>query len=363
MKVARICIAVAAIATASSLIATVPAGAHTHSKPEPTPTVLTTEVAAPFNLDVRGGRVLVADGGLNKILRVTQHGSVSTVVADAPATTGVARARGYLAYTTTAGGPPAGITASGLHITRANGYHVFADTLAYEKAHNPDAGVHYGVTNPSQCVSYALSGAGFPVDYKGIVDSHAYSVAAFGKGWVVADAGANALLYVTNSGRISTLAVLPAQPATITPEIAAGLGVPGLAECGTFRYDFEAVPTDVEVGKDGFLYVTVLPGGPESAALGARGKVYRVNPWNGKVTLVASGLLGATNLAIWRGDIYVTELFAGRVSRVRHGGVTKFLDLPGALSIESGPRGLYVGTGVTGPSSVVRIDLSKGWRH
>jgi hypothetical protein len=167
---------------------------------------------------------------------------------------------------------------------------------------------------------------------------------------------------VSRSGKISTLAVLPAQPATITPEAAAALG---LDPCvGGVSYAFEAVPTDVEVGQDGFLYVTVLPGGPESAALGARGKVYKVNPWNGRVKEIASGLLGATNLALSGGRIYVTEFFAGRIARVTHGKVGEFLSLPGVVSIEAGPRGsLYAGTGLSGAPSVVRIEArSKGWK-
>ena len=45
------------------------------------------------------------------------------------------------------------------------------------------------------------------------MDSHAYSVARYKNKWVVADAGGNDLLWVTNRGKISTLAVLPSQPA------------------------------------------------------------------------------------------------------------------------------------------------------
>lgn len=364
MRFARTSIAIAALATASTLFGAAPAGAQS-PKPDPRTTVLTTAVAAPFNLDVRGGRVLVADGGLGQVVRVAKDATVTPVVASAPGTSGVATSRHgrYLAYTTTVGGPPAGpITASGLTITGPKGYSVMADTLAYETAHNPDAGIHYGVTNPSTCVRDALTGVGLPVDYTGAIDSHAYSVAAYGKGWVVADAGANALLRVSNSGKISTLAVLPAQPATITAEAAKAFHLP---DCVIgVSYAFESVPTDVEVGGDGFLYVTVLPGGPEDASLGARGKVYRVNPWNGKVKEIASGLVGATNLAVSDGKIYVTEFFAGRVSRISHGRVSAFLDLPGAVSVEAGRKGvLYVGTGLAGPPSVVRVDTTRGWRH
>lgn len=362
MRVARILIATTALAAAVSLVAVIPAGAHT-SRTAPIPTVLTTAVGAPFNLDVRDGSVLVADGGAGIIGKVKADGTVKSLVTGVTGASGVARSRGgrYLAYTSTDGGPPAGITASGLTIAGPGAYEVKADTLAYEKANNPDKAVHYGVDNPSQCVTDALTSVGFPVSYTGAIDSHAYSVAAYGKSFVVADAGANALLRVSRSGKISTLAVFPAQPAKITAEAASSLGLPNCVVGVTYK--FEAVPTDVEVGENGFLYVTTLPGGPEDPSLGARGKVFRVNPWNGKVKEIAGGLLGPTNLAISGGRIYVAELFAGRISLIKHGSVTEYLPLPGALAIEAGRHGtLYAASGITGAPSIVRIDTHKGWQ-
>ena len=89
-----------------------------------------------------------------------------------------------------------------------------------------------------------------------------------------------------------------------------------------------------------------------------------MNPWNGKVKEVATGLLGATNLALSGGKIYVAELFAGRISVIKHGLVAEYLPLPGALAVEAGRGGtLYAATGITGPPSIVRIDTHKGWRH
>ncbi len=362
MRVARILIATTALAAGVSLIVSVPAGAHGH-KAEPKTTVLTTAVGAPFNLEVRGDHVWVADGGPGLIGKVKADGTVKTVVSGVTGASGLALSSNgkYLAHTTTDGGP-GGISASGLTITGPHGYRAQADTLAHETANNPDGAVSYGVENPSQCVTDELTRVGFPVSYTGIVDSHAYSVAALGRGFVVADAGANALLRVNRSGDVSTLAVLPAHAAKITAEAAEALG---LADCVVgVTYRFEAVPTDVEVGGDGFLYVTTLPGGPEDPSLGARGKVFRVNPWTGKVREVASGLLGPTNLAISGGKLYVAELFAGRISVIRHGRVAEYLPLPGALAIEAGRGGsLYAATGITGPPSVVRIDTKLGWRH
>lgn len=366
MRITRTMIATAAVATGLSLVVVTPAGAHKNAPAKnPTTTVLTNAVGVPFNLEVSRGKVLVADGA-GSIGKVNADGTVTTVVDGVPGAAGVASSRNgrYLAYTTTegGGGPDVPITASGLTITGPNGYEVKADTLAFEQAKNPDGSVKYGVKNPSQCVIDELTRVGFPVSYTGIVDSHAYSVAAYGRRWVVADAGANALLWVNRSGKVSTLAVLPSQPATITAEAAATLG---LADCVVgVKYRFEAVPTDVEVGRDGYLYVTTLPGGPEDPSLGARGKVYRVNPWNGHVREVASGLLGATNLAISDGKIYVAEFFGGRISLIKHGRVSEYVALPGVLSVEAGPHGtLYAGTGLAGPGSVVKITTGKGWKR
>lgn len=362
MRVARILIATTAFAAGVSMVMAVPAGAHT-TRTVPLPTVLTSAVGAPFNIDVRRNSVLVADGGPGLIGKVKADGSVATVVGDVTGASGLARSWDgkYLAYTHTVGGE-GGITASGVTISGPHGFRAQADTLGYELARNPDKGVSYGVDNPSQCVTDELNRVGFPVSYTGLLDSHAYSLAAYGRNFILADAGANALLRISPTGRISTLAVLPAQSTRITAEAAAALGV---ADCVIgVTYKFEAVPTDVEVGADGYLYVTTLPGGPEDPSLGARGKVYRVNPWNGRVKEVASGLLGATNLAISGGRIYVTELFGGRISVIRHGSVSEYLPLPGALAVEAGPDGtLYAATGITGPASVIRIDTHRGWRH
>jgi hypothetical protein len=109
-------------------------------------------------------------------------------------------------------------------------------------------------------------------------------------------------------------------------------------DCAGATYNFEAVPTDVEV-RGGYLFVTTLPGGPEDPSLGARGKVYRVNPRTGDVKEIASGLLGATNLALKGGKIYVAELFGGQISVIKHGKPSKYMELPGVVAVETDPHG------------------------
>jgi hypothetical protein len=326
-------------ATCSALLLAMPLSASATPK-LPTASLVSDDLAAPFNIAFNGRGVYVADGGLNQVVRVRRDGTLKTIVDGATGTSGLAFSKDgrYLAYTTTEsgeppaeGGPPP-ITASGLNIKKRHKSPVYADTLAYEKANNPDQHVHYGVRHPSQCVKDAL---GDQASYKGLVDSHAYSVARYKKKWVVADAGGNDLLWVTNRGKIRTLAVLPSQPLKITEALAKAAGVPDTCPVVGLTYRFEAVPTDVEVGRDGYLYVTTLPGGPEDPSLGARGKVYRVNPHNGHIKLVASGFAGATNLAIGKhGKIFVAELFGGQISVIKHGKAHKYLSLPGVVAVE-----------------------------
>ncbi len=308
------------------------------------PVIKSRGVLAPFNLDIRGGTIRVADGFQNRVGRLKKDGSIATIAAKQPGASGVATSGDgkWLAFTTTVTKQDTfENTASGLHLWGPMGTRIYANTHAYETKYNPDKVYHYGVKNPSKCVSDALKAMQpqpWPVSYKGGIDSHAYSVAALKNRWVVADAGANALFSVSASGKVSTLAVLPPQPYTFDKAGAAALKLPDCVIGVT--YAFESVPTDVEVGRDGYLYVTTLPGGDESPALGARGKVYRVHPRTGKATVVASGFLGATNLAIGRrGEVYVAELFGGKITKLSLGKRSTLVSLPGVVAVETAPDG------------------------
>ena len=98
------------------------------------------------------------------------------------------------------------------------------------------------------------------------------------------------------------------------------------------------MPTDVEV-HDGLLYVTTLPGGPEDPSLGARGKVYTVDPATGDVTQIGKGFAGATDLAVSpQGKVYVTELFGGQVSTIKNGVAKKVFSVEQPAAIEWAQR-------------------------
>jgi hypothetical protein len=238
-----------------------------------------------------------------------------------------------------------------------------ADLGTYEVDHNPDAGVTYGFTDlPEGCEVPD----GYPFRYTGIVESHPYATEPWRDSVYVADAAGNDILRVDKRGRVHTVAVLPPVPAVVTAEIAAEVQFPECTIGAT--YLLEPVPTDVEVGKDGWLYVSSLPGGPESPSMPALGSVFKVHPRSGKVQQVATGFLSATNLAIGdRGEIYVTELFANRVSVIPRGSSTPqpFLTdvtMPAAVEVED--RALYLTTdalpGPEGPNGkVVKVELRR----
>lgn len=353
-------IAVAAVA-ASALVMVAPTSASATPTP-PTTTLLSNHVVAPYNLAITKSKLYVADGGLNALARVRADGTLKTI-ANGPAGEGsevagvaVSKRGGYIAYTTTEHPGEEENVNGALHIRDKYGATKTVSTFAYENRVNSDQGNTYGPTNPNlnQCVKDALTANhASTIPYAGIKDSHPFSVAAYGKNsWLVADAAGNDILKVNRKGHVSTVAVLPPQPVTFTPEIVHSLHLPG---CVTgLTYNFEPVPTDVEVGANGFLYVSTLSGSPLNG-----GSVYRVNPRNGHSKLVATGFAGATNLALFKGKIYVTELFAGDISVIKNGAPSPFLALPGALSVEAGRGHLYAGTGVAGPSLIVKIVKGK----
>lgn len=212
------------------------------------------------------------------------------------------------------------------------------DVATHEETVNPDQGNQYGFVDlPEDCAAQVPEDiGGFP--YSGDVDSNAYALDKLLNGdIVVADAGGNDLVRIDRKGNVSTLAVFPSQPITVPPEATAAFGLPDCVAGHEFH--FEPVPTDVELGPDGMLYVTLLPGGPEDGSAGARGKVMRVHPQTGAMAEVAGGFLGAVDLAVAPdGTIYVAELFAGQVSRVVGSASVPVLQInePGALEYARG---------------------------
>jgi hypothetical protein len=204
------------------------------------------------------------------------------------------------------------------HIVAGGPARTLANVGAYERNKNPDKKITYGFLGISKTCATKLPKDVGPAQYTGVVDSHPYSTEVVGDTVYLGDAGGNDILSIAADGTIKTVAVLPGTKVKVTKAVAAGLGLP---TCTVgLKYKFEPVPTDVEMGPDGWLYVSSLPGGPEDGSLGAQGRVYKVNPKSGKVVEVARGFISTVNVAVAdNGDVFVSQLFAGSIVRIPAG--------------------------------------------
>ncbi|MFD5215318.1 ScyD/ScyE family protein [Microbacterium sp. NPDC058345] len=343
-----------AAAAAAALALSLPTAASADSPPPP-PQEWSSQLGAPFSIALDGSRVYVADGATGTIGQLQPDGGIAPVVEGIPGLTGLAIRGATMAWGSSVedgSTEPPVILESGLNIRGPKGAVVYADLHAYEFANNPDAGNVYGITDPNPCVVEASGGA--PLSYTGLKDAHAYNVASWKGEWLVADAAANAVLRVTDSGQISTLAVLPPVPVTLTAETAGMLGLPACAAGET--YYVEPVPTGVAVGSGGKVYVTTLPGFPGESA--SQGALWQIDPRSGSVTQLASGLSGPTSAAVKGGDVYVAELFGAGVTKINGGVSSLYAPLSGALSVAVAANGTVWAATMDlagGPGKIVSI--------
>jgi hypothetical protein len=317
---------------------------------------ISSDYVGPLQFAVSRRHIYVADSFTSTLNQVGRSTPLAT--GPDPSTGGdiagvaVDQHNGAIAYTSSNGDH----STTTLTILRHGKKPVVADLSGFERRHNPDSINKYGVRNPSQCVKDVLNSMQIPVSYRGLVDSHPYSVTAIGNGsWAVADAGGNDIVKVDRWGHVSLISVLPSQPIKISAEFAAANNLPDCVIGVTYK--FEPVPTDVEVGRYGRLYVTTLPGGDFPNA----GSVYRVNRWSGSTHRIATGFNGATNLAIdGHGNIYVAEIFSGTLSKVAWGKPKPVLSLPGLVAVEYANGRLFASTapaatGGSGPGTIVLL--------
>jgi hypothetical protein len=76
-------------ATCSALLLAMPLSASATPK-VPTASLVSDDLAAPFNIAFNGRGVYVADGGLNQVVRVRRDGTLKTIVDGATGTSGLA---------------------------------------------------------------------------------------------------------------------------------------------------------------------------------------------------------------------------------------------------------------------------------
>lgn len=305
---------VGAVALATSSVA---APGAASGPVEPTPTPLAGGLLSPLSVAAADdGTVWFSQNYAGTLERRTPDGSTRTV-AKAPGDlelAGVAEEDGSVWYTVTG----AGHTVGRLHEMAPDGTDtVVADLFAHEQQTNPDARFRYGFRSlPPECKQQVAAADRGP--HGGAPETHPVAtVRAHGAAYL-ADAAANAITVVAAPDLIGTVVALPPVRTTMTADYAEQNGFP---DCTVGR-DFwaEAVPTDVEEGPYGSLYVTTLPGGPGSTDGRPAGRLLRVLILTGQVVVVADRLDNPTGVAVSdTGDVYVAELQANRISRIAAG--------------------------------------------
>jgi hypothetical protein len=304
---------------------------------------LATGLLGPLGIAVdRGGTVYVAEVFGGQLTSIAPDGTTEILYADEETTPagGIAvtehKQRVLFTSVTGAVGPDQLPDDTNLQRLRRDGTITsLASLLAFEERANPDADQEYGfVDAPQACLDE------LPEEFEpplAVVESNPYAVAVHREDIFVADAAGNTIVRVPRrGGELSTVAVLPPVPQEISAETAAALELP---DCTIgLTYAGEPVPTDVEVGRDGQLYVTTLPGFPEAEGAAA---VWRIEPWTGATAQLADGLTGAVDLAVAKdGTIYVAELFANRISVIRDGEVSTLVSVNEPAALEIGRDGV-----------------------
>jgi hypothetical protein len=238
------------------------------------------------------GSLLVADA-TQGIVAIDTGGN-RTLFAALPGATDVSAVGAGSAYAITGGGEPGTGEATLYRISKGH-TSVVADLGAFEETVNPDA----LEINPNPFDVEVLNGGGV----------------------LVADAGANDILYVDNKGRIDWVATLPEEVVS-TANAQALVGCPD-----SFIPDFQflceipampaqAVATSIAIGPDGAVYAGELKGFPAPTG---ESKIWRIEPGTlharcgtegeTRCSVVGDGFTSIIDLQFGPdGTLYVTEL-------------------------------------------------------
>lgn len=315
-RTAAIALSVAALAAAT--LAATPA---VSAAPAPALTPIGGDFASPLHLAFGPGTSLyVADTFTASIQKIDlRTGGRTTFFQGSQPIPGVdVNGSGRVMATLSIGDPTVPLPTSLIRVNPAGATWQLADLLAFEVENNPDG------QDPNAPDS----------------QSNPYSVLALHDRVIVADAGANDLL-VVRQGHVRTLTVFP----TFEAE-GCQLNNNGDTSC-------DPVPTDVEIGPDGFLYVSGL--GAE-----VQGHIYKVDRWTGEIVQTWGGLPPLTGIAVaGDGTIYAASIFAGVILRIGAGGMAAAA-VPFPTDVEIGNGMLVVGsmplTG--GPGAVYQVSPS-----
>jgi hypothetical protein len=325
----------AVAASAIALIGTTIAPAHAVD-----PEVVTDGLVTPLSVAVAGdGAVYVSQNFAGLLTRVPAGGGDAEVIFAHPegAEVGAVSATDDGAVFATTGGTR---RAPNAHLwSLADGEEdptKLANLYRYEKRNNPDGDTKYGLRAHRSCLKKVPP---FVRPYKGIIEAHPYATAR-GEGITyVADAAGNSVLRVADGGGTSTVATLPATRVKITRALKREYDLPRCTIGKTYRA--EGVPTDVEMGPDGLLYVTSLPGAPGEGL--PKGRIYQIDPADGSRSVYRGGLVSPTGLAMEPdGTAYVAQLFVGTILEIQTDGErTTFAEVPAPGDVEFADGAVY----------------------
>jgi len=305
----------AAALAAATLVSTPAASAD----PAPALTPIGGDFVSPLHLAFGPGKSLyVADAFTASIQKIKLRTGVRTTLFQGtqPIPGVDVASNGAIKATLSIGDPTVPLPTSLIGVNQAGKSWQLADLLAFEVANNPDG------QDPAAPDS----------------QSNPYSVLALKGRTIVADAGANDLL-VLRHGKVKTLTVFPTFTGATCP-----LNNNGDTSC-------DPVPTDVELGPDGYLYVSGL--GAE-----VEGHIYKVDQWTGQIVQTWGGLPPLTGIAVSsHGTIYASSIFAGVILKIGRDGSTSAASVPFPTDVEIGNGMIVVGsmplTG--GPGAVYRV--------
>jgi hypothetical protein len=343
MRTRHVLAATAALALAGStagLALTGASAAPAHHKAKPTVGVVAKKLVGPLSVaQAPDGTRYWADAFIGALFKQAPDGTVSMVYKSKHhGSDGVSADGGVLRFVTGSDDNKSGGVWT---LDAAGAPKLLGDTYAYEKRANPDGKFKYGfLKTPRSCLAQLPKQFG-PGAYSGVKETHSYAVASAAGVDYVADAGANAILALDAQGVFRTVAALKPVKVKVTFSAAEASHLPSCVVGKT--YALEAVPTDIEYGPDGQLYVTSLPGGPEDGSLGLNGRVLKIDPTSGHVSTITSGLLSPTGVAVAsNGDVYVAQLFRGEISKIAAGShkAKTYLKVAFPAAVEVTPTGL-----------------------
>lgn len=297
--------------------------------PAPDYVTAATGFAGPLHVDFgTNGDLYVADAFAGQVVRVDLDTGTKGAAVTFPASfsPGVGlRGNTIYAVVSEGGGDPSVQGPTSLVRVGAGGtFEKIANLLQYELDENPDGQPQEGYEEPDAI-------------------SNPYAVLPVGDVVLVADAAGNDILKVTRGGNITTLTKLPVSKTGVCATTTNN-GVPN-GGC-------DPTPTDLKLGRDGYLYVSGL--GAE-----VEGHIWKINPFTGAIVKQWDGFPPLTGIEVdSTGNIYAASLFTNQIFKITKTGARLAASVPGPSGLVWHNSHIWAGSvnlAGTGPSSVVVV--------